>query len=508
MHLDKYVKNIIEKAHEMGMNVYRITIYLDKGCVLKSARAFVIFRVLEMYSDIIKSEPGVMDIEDEKFDFMFSVIIISREDKDVIIKELYKIAEVEKVELDVLKKANEIPKKDIAASKDVTTTIIKDSRPTKTIRVDIERLDVLLNLVGELIIQKTRLEEVYEDKSQIYEESLKHLERIISSLHDAVMKVRMVPVEVVFNRFPRMVRDLSKELGKEIVLVMSGEDTELDRTVVDEIGEPLVHLLRNSVDHGIETPGKRLALGKPEQGHINLRAYQDGDNVVIEVEDDGQGINIEKVKERAIEKGITTLEEIKTATEKQILELLFLPSMSTADTVSNLSGRGVGLDIVKTKIESLGGIVEVDTREGKGTKFIIRLPLTLAMIQALLVYIGEERYAIPLSSVKQIVKIKPQEIKEVQKREILLMGETIIPIVKLNQVLDIQTENDKQSMTIVIVSKGEKLYGLAVDNLIGQQEIVIKNVGKYLSGIKTISGATILGDGKVALILDVNYIAQ
>lgn len=541
MQMDIYVKNIIKKAHEMGMNVYSITVRLDKSCVLKSARAFVVFKTLETYSEIIKSEPGVQDIEDEKFDFAFSVIVVSGEDKDVIIKELYKISEVEKVELDVINKEIDINKetgmpgkdtKDISASNDVMPSKITDSRITKTIRVDIERLDTLLNLVGELIIQKTRMEEVYSDRIHAKDDYFKHLEKIISNLHDAVMKVRMVPVEVVFNRFPRMVRDLSKKLEKEIELAMSGEDTELDRTVVDEVGEPLVHLIRNSIDHGIEMPERRISLGKPRQGHIELKAYQDGNSVVIEVEDDGQGINLEKVKEKAVKMGAVTAEEMRSATEKQVLELLFLPSMSTTDTVSNLSGRGVGLDAVKTKIESLGGIVEINTKAGMGTRFIIRLPLTLAMIQALLVCIGEERYAIPLSNVKQIVKIRADKIKEVQKREVLLMDETIISVIRLAQVLNVSSGNGKHGEggnrdesaagsatggatgsitgreTIIVVNKGEKLYGLAVDKLIGQQEIVIKSVGRYLAGIKTISGATILGDGKVALILDLNYFTQ
>ncbi|NLC68465.1 MAG: chemotaxis protein CheA [Clostridiaceae bacterium] len=527
MQMDIYVKSAIKKSHEMGMNVYKITVTLDKGCILKAARAFVIFKALEAYSDIIKSEPGVQDIEDEKFDFAFSLIAVTRKGKDDIIKDLYGIAEVEKVELEVIESAIEgegpdvtgknsmavdLPGKDTSTPGDVISSKAIDSRITKTIRVDIKRLDTLLNLVGELIIQKTRMEDVFNDKDHVKDEHFKHLERIISSLHDAVMKIRMVPIEIVFNRFPRMVRDLSKNLGKEIELLMSGEDTELDRTVVDEIGEPLVHLIRNSIDHGIEIPQKRISMGKPRQGHISLKAYQDGNSVAIEVEDDGQGINLEKVKEKAVEMGVIIREELNSLTEKQLLELLFLPSMSTTDTVSDLSGRGVGLDAVKAKIESLGGVVEINTRAGSGARFIIRLPLTLAMIQALLVCVGEERYAIPLSNVKQIVKVKPGEIKEVQKKEILLMGETMVPVIRLVRVLGISHGNSKPdetgSVTIVIVNKGEKLYGFVVDELLGQQEIVIKNAGKYLAGVKTISGATILGDGKVALILDLNYLMQ
>ena len=511
MQLDTYVENAIKKAHEMGFYVYKITIHLDKGCILKAARAFVVFKTLEEHSDIIKSEPSVLDIEDEKFTFTFSVIVISKENKDDIIRDLYKVAEVEKVELDVIGSKSEASNKNIQAAENESKGVpsAKNLKFTKTIRVEVDRLDLLLNLVGELVIQKTRLESAYNENQQVREEYIQQLEKIILNLHDTVMKVRMVPVEIVFNRFPRMVRDLSKSLGKKIVLEMYGEETELDRTIVDEIGEPLVHLIRNSIDHGIELPQKRLSLGKPEEGHIELRAYQSGNNVIIEVNDDGQGIDIDKVKVKAVEKGILSHEEIKNASEKEILELLFLPNMSTTDTINNISGRGVGLDAVKSKIESLGGTIEIITKHSKGTKFVISLPLTLAMIQALIVSIGNEKYAIPLDNVKRIVKIKLDEIKEVQKREILVINDTIIPIIKLSQLLSVPT-NKKQSQNaiIVIINKSGKLWGVMVDELIGQQEIVIKNIGKYLSNIKAISGATILSNGKVALILNLNSFIQ
>jgi len=323
------------------------------------------------------------------------------------------------------------------------------------------------------------------------------------------MKVRMVPVEMVFNRFPRMIRDLSKELGKEIVLTMSGENTELDRTIIDEIGEPIVHLLRNSIDHGIEMPQERIAKGKSEQGHVFLKAYQEGNNVTIEVADDGHGINVERVKEKAVEKGISTINEVLSMTKNDIIDLLFKPGMSTASTVSDISGRGVGLDVVRTKIESLGGVIEIESEPDIGSRFIIRLPLTLAMIQALLVYIGEERYAIPLSNINQILKIKTEDIKFVQKREVILMNDTIVPLIRLEKVLGTPMEvEDKNRITTIIVNKSGKFYALTVDRLIGQQEIVIKNPGKYLSDLKTISGGTILGDGKIAFILDINYFAS
>jgi two-component system, chemotaxis family, sensor kinase CheA len=320
-----------------------------------------------------------------------------------------------------------------------------------------------------------------------------------------VMKVRMVPVETVFNRFPRMIRDISKDLGKEITLTLSGEETELDRTVIDEIGDPLIHLLRNSVDHGVESVERRRELGKPEAGRINLKAYQAGNNVIIEVEDDGEGINLERVKKKAVEKGLLSKEHAAALTQKDIIDFLFKPSFSTAEQITSLSGRGVGLDVVKTKIEALGGRVEVETEKGKGSKFLIRLPLTLAIYQALLVRVGSEKYAIPLSSIHQINNISPEEIKMVQKQEVMLFRNSVIPIVRLSRVLEVPVqESMPKQLTIVIVRKGEKLSGFVVDSVIGQQEIVIKSLGKLMTGIKTIAGATILGDGNVALIVDVN----
>lgn len=536
-----YEMNVINKALEINLFPYYININLDEGCVLKSARAYVIFQVLEKYSDIIRTEPPVEDIEDEKFEFSFSVLVISKYPAETLQKELLRISEVESVTIEELKKESIIVNlEDTALEKQGKSNFaqldsvyqngrLKDAIDTaknainavkdmsaskarlnvvKSVRVDIEKLDVLLNLVGELIIQKTRLEDLYDDKNQTYQEAIQYLERIITNLHEAVMKVRMVPVETVFNRFPRMIRDLSRKLNKEIVLTMSGEETELDRTIIDEIGEPIVHLLRNSIDHGIEKPQERLSKGKSEEGHVFLKAYQEGNNVIIEVADDGGGINLEKVRQKAIEKGVVTYDEVLNMSENETINLLFRPGMSTANVVSDISGRGVGLDVVKNKIESLGGVVEIESETNKGSRFIIRLPLTLAMIQALLVFIGKERYAIPLSSIKQIVKIRTEEVKLVQKREVIFINDTIVPLVWLDRVLGCSNENERKNVvTAIIINKGGKLFALTVDSLIGQQEIVIKNLGKYLSDIKFVSGGTILGDGNVALILDVNYIA-
>jgi two-component system chemotaxis sensor kinase CheA len=526
LNLNIYDKNVILKAIEESMNVFQIHVELDKKCLLKAARAFLIFQTLDKYSEIMKSMPSVEDIEDERFDNSFTVMVITKHDASLFEKELNSVAEVRNVEVvsitekhteniiqgeddeEYLKKE----KPDTAASDSMAqaqkTGTIK-RLTNKTVRVDIDRLDVLMNLVSELIIIKTRLDDVGTgEKTNDYITALENLERITTSLHDAVMKVRMVPVENVFNRFPRMVRDISKELEKDIVLYMSGEETELDRTVIDEIGEPLIHIIRNSADHGLEKPEERAAKGKSKTGSIWLRAYQDGNNVVIEVEDDGMGIDVEKVRKKIIERGFEEEEAAANMTANEVIGYLFEPNFSTADTVTDLSGRGVGLDVVKTKIEALGGTIELETEFGKGSKTIIRLPLTLAIIQALLVMVGSEKYAIPLSSIREINNIYPDDIKNVRNQEVILLRDMVIPIIRLHDILGVPPEKaDQKQLTCVVVKKGDKLSGFIVDSLIGQQEIVIKSLGKLLAGIRCVAGATILGDGNVALIIDVNSIA-
>lgn len=523
--LNEYVNNVVTTAIKDGLNVSLIKVTLDSNCMLKSARAYIVVNTLEKFSDIVQSTPSIEEIEDEKFDLSFELLIISKEDNEFIRRELSNIPEIDLIEIIPLLQQNiEVSQGGAAAeelvqpgeskeTKETTggETVARKAITSKTVRVDIDRLDNLMNLVSELIIIKTRLEDVGENqKRQNANEAIEYLERITTSLHDAVMKVRMVPIERVFNRFPRMVRDLSKDLGKNITLIMSGEETEVDRTVIDEIGDPLIHLIRNSIDHGIEEIEKRIELGKPKTGTVKLAAYQDGNNVVIEVEDDGSGIDTEKIKNKAIEKGLTTHQETQLMEDKEILQLLFNPGFSTVETVSDLSGRGVGLDVVKTKIESLGGVVEANTYPGKGTKFIIRLPLTLAIIQALLVVVGREKYAIPLNSIKEITTIEKSNIRQVQNSEVVLYRGSTLPILRLADLLnvpEIEGSNDQidDEAVVVIVKKGDKDAGLIVDSLIGQQEIVIKSLGKYLCNIPSIAGATILGNGSVALIIDTNY---
>ncbi len=528
-------KMLIEKANSEGLKVYGVSVYVEEACVLKAARAFLVFKALEKLGEIIVSSPTVQDIEDEKFELSFSLIFISGNTRDEVIAAIKSVSEIEEALCEEYKlgetaaassqesekaaekpaetkPAEAAPKPAPAAAKPAAGSAAKPAaKPVvnRTVRVDIEKLDNLMNLVSELIIAKNSLVAATategKDTNSAVNEQIEYLESVTTNLHESVMKVRMVPIESVVAKFPRMIRDLSKKLDKKMELYMSGEDTELDRTVVDEIGDPLMHMLRNSADHGLEPNDVRLANGKPEVGSIFLDAYQDGNNVVISVRDDGGGIDIEAVKSKAIERGTITPEQAENMTEKEVIDLLFLPSFSTAKKVSDVSGRGVGLDVVKSKIESLSGEVEVKNKFGEGSSWIIRLPLTLAIIQALMVVVGDEKYAIALGSIQTIEDVSPSDIKFVQAKEVIHIRGTVIPIIRLNKLLDIEsTADENKNLTVIIVKKGDKQAGLVVDELIGQQEVVIKSMGKYIKVPKIISGATILGNGDVALIIDAN----
>lgn len=522
LQLDEYVLNIIDEASKKNLNAFNIHITLSSNCMLKSARAFVIFNTLEPFGDIIYSNPSTEDIEDEKFDFDFSLIYVTQLDKESLIDKLNQVSEVEKVQIDKFETElaatkeveinNNIDIDKVSNSKaekiiDNSSTKNNSNKVGKTVRVDIDKLDNLMNLVSELIIIKNRMEDLSatsnkEDTAQVIE----YLERITTNLNDAVMKVRMVPVERVFNRFPRMVRDLSKDLNKKVSLHMFGENTEVDRTVIDEIGDPLMHIIRNSIDHGIEKPEDRVKLGKPEEGNIVLKAYPDGNNVVIEVSDDGSGIDFDKVRDKSVKKGLISKDEADKLNEEELKNLLFEPGFSTSDKITEISGRGVGLDVVKNKVESVNGNVELESEKNKGTKFIIRIPLTLAIIQALLIGIQDEIYAIPLSSIIEVISVDKESIRNIQGQEIMLYRGKTIPVVRLDKLIGIDFNDSTDEFIGVVVRKGKKQAVLLVTRLIGQQEIVIKSLGKYLSNIKYFSGATILGNGNISLILDVNSI--
>ena len=530
-------KKAIREAESNGQHIYVMTVHIQKDCLLKAARAFLVFKAVEDFGQILVYRPSSQDIEDEKFEFEFSFFLASEESEDKIVAAAKAVSEIEKVDaeeihLDEYVKEAEAQeeqqaKEAAAEQKEAPAEAPKatekkapaanakkqtNAKPVtgRTVRVDIEKLDALMNQVSELIIAKNSLVSISSNESgeyqnQSFHEQIEYLERITTNLHESVMKVRMVPIESVVNKFPRMIRDLSRKLGKKMELYMTGEDTELDRTVVDQIGDPLQHLLRNSADHGLEDNATRVERGKPEVGSIFLKAFQEGNNVIIEVGDDGNGIDVAAVRDKAVERGVITAEQAENMSQKEIINLLFLPSFSMAKKITDISGRGVGLDVVKSNIEALGGDVEVRTQLGEGTTFIVRLPLTLAIIQALMVEIRDEKYAIALGSISNIESIPVNEIKYVQAQEVIHLRGAVIPLIRLDQVLDMEEKQEEpENLTVVIVKKGDSLAGLVVDNLIGQQEIVIKSLGKYINNNKIISGATILGDGEVALILDVN----
>ena len=545
--LSESEKDKIKQAEEGGAHIYGMTIYIQKECLLKAARAFLVFKAVEEFGEILVYNPSSQDIEDEKFDCDFSIFIASDEPYEKIAEAAKSVSEIDKVVGEEVKyetlaakqekaeadaaaaeKSQDAPAEAAPAQEQPQAQAAKPAAKTqssgnkkqtvakpvtnRTVRVDIEKLDALMNQVSELIIAKICLGSISSTDSgdfqnQSFHEQIEYLERITTNLHESVMKVRMVPIESVVAKFPRMIRDLSRKLDKKMELYMTGEDTELDRTVVDQIGDPLQHLLRNSADHGLEDNATRIAKGKPEVGSIFLNAFQEGNNVIIQVGDDGNGIDVEAVRNKAIERGVITEEQAETMSQKEIINLLFLPSFSMAKKITDISGRGVGLDVVKSNIEALGGDVEVKTELGVGTTFTVRLPLTLAIIQALMVEIRDEKYAIALGSISNIEDIPVKDIKYVEAQEVIHLRGKVIPLIRMDQVLDIEPkEEEPESLTVVIVQKGENLAGLVVDNLIGQQEIVIKSLGKYINNNKIISGATILGDGEVALILDVNVL--
>ena len=538
IHISDTEKTVIVEAKNSGLVPYHVHVEISENCILKSARSYMVMNALDEISDVIKSVPPAEDLEQEKFDHSFDVIIVSDADAKAIESAVSAISEItvaNVTEFDPEKAAAPAAPAAPAAAPAAASApaapaaapaakaapapakkadakpAAKDAKKThmggQSVRVDIEKLDTLMNLVGELVTNKVRLEQIgMTHRLTDLTETLEQMDRVTTDLQSVVMKVRMVPVSQVFNRFPRMVRDLTKELNKEINLTIEGEDTELDRTVIDEIGDPLMHLLRNSLDHGVEHPDEREAKGKPRTGEVGLIARHEGNNVVIMVTDDGSGINADKIRNKAVEKGMISREEADALPDADAVRLIFLPGFSTAEVITDVSGRGVGMDVVRSKIESLGGNVDVETKIDEGSVFKIKLPLTLAIIQAMLVKVQNEMYAIPLGSIDSTINITPDDIKTVQNKEVIVLRGEIIPIARLGEVLSVPKGEDtnEEDIFVVVVHVGDHKMGIVVDNLIGQQEIVIKTLGKLLSGLKMLAGATVLGDGHVAMILDVS----
>jgi two-component system chemotaxis sensor kinase CheA len=543
MPLNEIELGLVKKAQEENLFVWQILVKLDPGCVLKGVRAFMVFKRLEEMGDVIKSLPSVQDIEDENFDMDIEVALITEKSQNDVKAGIENISEVmvdkiQAVLADVEPVPDEAPisiaedgapARKPAAADPAAAPAAKAAAPAEnasapkpaaagaapkpavhqtvahqTVRVDIDRLDKLMTLAGELVTNKTRLEQI-NALNQLPElnETVEQINRITTDLQSVVQTVRMVPIESVFNRFPRMVRDLVKELGKEVNLIMEGKETELDRTVIDEIGDPMVHLLRNSLDHGIEMPKDRTAAGKNPVGTVKLSAHHEGNNVVITVEDDGKGIDVNAIREKALRKEVATPQQLAQMDDQTILNLIFDAGFSTAEKVTDISGRGVGLDVVRSKIQSLNGFVSLDTRAGQGSVFTIKLPLTLAIIQALLVSVQDEIYAISLGNISETTNLNVDDIKDIQGQKVMVLRSKVLPLVFIKDVLDVPGDKIRSELYVVVIQKGDQQFGLVVDELVGQQEIVISSLGKLLTGLPGIAGATTLGDGRVSMILDI-----
>lgn len=521
--MDEYELAILDASRERELNNYEIIITLRDDCLLKAARVFMVFEVLEQLGEIIKTEPGVTHLEEENFDRSFAVILVTDSSKEEVNKKVNKVSEIEEVTVQLFSPVEKIMTPESLNDTKNKTEVQKDDtnekKPQevhrhvaskKTIRVNIDRLDDLMNLFEELVIDKGRLEQIALDiKHNDLQETVERMSRVSADLQNVILNMRMVPVNTVFNRFPGMIRQIARDLHKEIKIEIIGAETELDRTVIDEIGDPLVHLIRNAADHGIEMPDIRLSKGKPVFGTIRLEAYHSANHIFIEIADDGAGIDKNSVLKKAIEKGIINREQADLFTDQETFELIMASGFSTNEEVSDLSGRGVGLDVVKNTIQTLGGTISINSEIGQGSTFSIQLPLTLSIMSVLLVQLKEEKYAIPLSSIVETVIIHKDEILSVQNKKVIDFRGRVIPLAFLNNIFSVPGQaNEDEYISIVIVKRGDKTAGLVVDSLIGQHEVVLKSLGNYLTLVNAISGATILGDGEVALIIDSNALIR
>ncbi|MEM3731125.1 MAG: chemotaxis protein CheA [Candidatus Bathyarchaeia archaeon] len=502
--------NDVEDALNNGLGCFVVDVKLCDDCVFKSIRANMVLDRLADRGNIIKTVPDKEEIAQDKISSNLKIIFASKLDKGEVEKLAHSVSEVEKVSVSpfdlksIKAKSENAPKRAVSPTDELKSVL--DTRLTQSVRVHFDQLDKLINLVGELVINKIALLQIC---AEIKNESLKrvsaNIDRLTAELHDLVMQIRMVPVSQIFDRFPRLVRDLSVKRGKKVEIIMEGKEIEVDRTVLDEIGQPLVHLIRNCIDHGIEEPEERIKRGKNPTGIIRMRAQRRGDNVIIEVEDDGAGIDTEKVKEAAISKGFITEAEAEKMGKEQLVNLIFLSGLSTAKEVTETSGRGVGMDVVKSKIAALGGTVHVETELGKGTKVTLRLPSTLAIIKSLLIKVFEQTFAVPTGQIFEVIRINKKDIRSLGHVNAILFRDKVIPIVYLHDLLNLPKNDNAEFYEVLIVhgeNENEKL-GLVVDSVIRQQEILVKSLDETLSSMKGISGATILGDGQVVVVLDV-----
>ena len=507
-----------------GEKCFTMALRFSKDCLFKTIRANMVLDKIVEVAQVVKSIPEKTDLDEQNLHKGFRIMLTSKLDEKALENCAKQVLEVEDVAVtsfdDTTLALNSLATQTLPPENNYVVTVenksvVKvavDTQTAQTVRVKFDQLDKLMNLVGELVINKIALLQVTSD-SHGCGDSLKriteNIDRLTADLQDLVMQVRMVPVSQVFDRFPRLVRDLSLKEKKKIDLVMEGKEIEVDRSVLDEIGEPLIHLLRNSVDHGIELPEERQASNKVETGQIVLSAQRNGNQVIIEIYDDGAGIDPEKIKIAALKKGIVAQTELDKMTKDQLINLIFLPGFSTAKQITETSGRGVGMDVVKTKITALGGTVHIESQIGKGTRTTIKLPITLAIIQAILVTDTKETFAIPTSQVSEIVRVKKAEVQKLGKTNAIVVRDHVIPMVHLHQMLGLP-ESDEEELELLIIYLGDEntKMALAVDSVLRQQDILVKSLSDALSGIKGVSGATILGDGQVVLVLDVSQFVK
>jgi two-component system chemotaxis sensor kinase CheA len=520
--------------------IRQLRVRLNAECVMKFARAYMVTGVLTEVAELLATVPSVEDLEEEKFSLQFIALFQGGPTDDELLAQLKGISEIDSLvlspwtaeatpELTVASNEAELapaapaapvapaaPAAPAAKAPSMDANKQAASVSGQTVRVDVTRLDALMNLIGELVIDRTRIAQIGSELRSKFsdpnidalEETVSHIARITSDLQDQIMKARMMPIETVFNRFPRVVRDLAQKLGKDVKLELVGGETELDRSVIEVIGDPLLHILRNSVDHGLEDPDTREQLGKPRQGRVLVKACHQDNHIVIEISDDGRGIDAERIRKKAVEKGLLTKDQAERMTEREALQYIFSSGFSTAAEVSEVSGRGVGMDIVRSNLQRLGGLIDLETEVGKGSRFVLRLPLTLAIIRGLLTNVGEQVIVLPLGSVVETLLVEAASIQSVNRNEVIVLRGQTLPLVRLNEMFAIHSREDstEDGQYVVVVGLAERRIGLAVDGLVGEKEVVIKSLSRFCGEVPGISGATILGDGNVALIADVNGI--
>lgn len=506
-------KTDTDKANTDKANAnFKVDVYLSEDCVMKSVRAALVIEAINEVAEVVGTIPLEDDMDKENFDGHFS-IFINAPNYSAVEEAISKIAEIDRFEISVIEQDKDKDKENVdkneteSKSDELVQGELKHTKKEKkleSIRVNISQLDTIMNLVGELVISKGRLNQIASNYDiPELREAVSIMDKSITSLQDEIMRIRMVKVGRVFSKFPRMVRDLSRKLGKKVELIMEGLDTELDRTVLDEISDPLIHLIRNAVDHGIETPEERRVVGKSETGMIRLAAWREKNNIIIEIEDDGRGIDVEKIKQKAIERGLIAQSEAESMSEDELKMLIFLPGFSTRDWVTEVSGRGVGMDVVKTTVERLGGSVRISSEKGKGTRVRIHLPPTVAIVKSLLVKVAGETYAIPISSVVEALYVDEDNWKIIHGNSFLIVRGKLVPAFRLRELFNVVNGKPEREVGIIVEKEGEK-YALIADTIAEQQEIVIKPLTGYLAKIRGFSGVTILGDGRVVPILDVS----